>query len=799
MDELPPVHKRDLEVCTFSSEKLTKAKNQTIIWDAVLALHQKRSIRPLKSGPMFAGYKCNGSRSDKNVAFRSLIQLDIDTKTKKDKETGKITIAQHAPHIDQIKPRLAQYEWFAASSHGHNPSQGIIKYRIVILPDRDILEKDHLSLLTSLDTVLGGILDRGAWQWSQAFYLPSCPQETQSDSFFHHNPGEALPVDQLVSFSMVPKSASNNTRAPFVLGKAMVGGITSTPEEPENISRLGGTLENLDPDMDRGSWRDVVWSIAAHGWACGKQIAYDWSARGQKWDEDDFEKVWNFYDPSRPGGIGNGTVYFMAQNTGTLGSTVNSDQVTKFQRDIRNAKAFAIENSNKLLFIHDTGGYLQFGQTGWTKAEFGAEMQKAQAVLAAYSQDATDLMSKGELEKAKPLISHVTQSSVKQRLDAMISLANKEPGMSKGLAELDTNANLLGVSNGILDLRSGCLVPPSPSLLVTKRANVTFDMKAECPIFKDFLDCVQPSKDVRRLLQQLAGIFLSGQPEIQRFIFLYGLGANGKSTFIELLAWIMGDYAHRIQTELLIQHQRNPQGPSPDIVAFKGKRLAFCQEVGEGQKLADARVKELTGGDSLTGRSLYSKGITFEPSHNLVMVGNHKPEIHDNSCGMWRRVLLIEWNVEIPPADRDPNLLNKLKNEAPGILNWMLEGLRDFRQNELIIPTSVQAAIDSYKDDEDLLGDWISDVCRTGPTETVAVSELYISYRNWCYLHGHRPSSQTKLTRRLAEKGLKRDAGKRNIKGIALNPPGSFQRVSADCDVCDLLKPNLETSLNALS
>jgi len=777
MDELPSVHKRDLEVCTFSSEKLTKAENQTIIWDAVLALHQKRSIRPLKSGPMFAGYQCNESRSDKNVAFRSLIQLDIDTKTKKDKETGKITITQHAPHIDEIKPRLAQYEWFAASSHGHNPSQGIIKYRIVILPDRDILEKDHLSLLTSLDTVLGGILDRGAWQWSQAFYLPSCPQETQSDSFFYHNPGEALPVDQLVSFSKVPKSASNNTRAPSVLGKAMVGGITSTPEEPENISRLGGTLENLDPDMDRGSWRDVVWSIAAHGWACGKHMAREWSARGQKWDEDDFEKVWHSYDPFRDDTIGAASVYYRAKNAGVPQLVAASGKNLECQRDIRNAKAFACANRDRLIYVHDTGDFLEFGQTGWTKAEFGAEMQKAQAVLAAYSQDATDLMSKGELEKAKQLISHVTQSSVKQRLDAMISLANKEPGMSKGLAELDTNANLLGVSNGILNLRSGCLVPPSPSLLVTKRANVTFDMKAECPIFKDFLDCVQPSKDVRRLLQQLAGIFLSGQPEIQRFIFLYGLGANGKSTFIELLAWIMGDYAHRIQTELLIQHQRNPQGPSPDIVAFKGKRLAFCQEVGEGQKLADARVKELTGGDSLTGRSLYSKSITFEPSHNLVMVGNHKPEIHDNSCGMWRRVLLIEWKVEIPPADRDPNLLNKLKNEAPGILNWMLTGLYDFRKSRLRIPSAVQAAIDSYKDDEDLLGDWISDVCITGRTETEVISTLYNSYKSWCELRGHKPSSQTKLTRRLAERGLKRDAGKRNINGIALNPQGAFNAV----------------------
>lgn len=218
--------------------------------------------------------------------------------------------------------------------------------------------------------------------------------------------------------------------------------------------------------------------------------------------------------------------------------------------------------------------------------------------------------------------------------------------------------------------------------------------------------------------------------------------------------------------------------------------------MGDGQKLAEARVKELTGGDSLTGRVLYAKSaITFPPSHNLVIVGNHKPEIHDMSHGMWRRVLLVEWSVEIPPTARDPNLLDKLKFEAPGVLNWMLEGLSDFKKNGLIIPMSVQAAIDAYKNDEDLIGDWIADVCRTGPTELEVVSKLYDSYRIWCESHGHKPSSQTKLTRRLAERGFKRDQGKRNIVGITLDRQGALKTAGLICDDCDVLGPNLETSL----
>ena len=769
MDNFSLVHQRLLKVCTFSNEKVIKPENKTLSWTEIVALHQKPSIRALKSGAMFAGYPCDGDRSNKNVAFRSLIQLDIDTMVKKDPATGKVTIIKQAPMIQEIWSRIAQYEWFAVSSHGHDIGQGIVKYRIVMLPDRDIFRNEYRKILEAIDVVLGGILDRGAWQWSQAFFLPSCPERTEYYSFFHHNQGKAFPINEVFNSNETFSAHKSTEMGPSSLSSALVGGITLIPEEPEHISKLFRTLEFLDADTDRSSWRNVVWSIAAHGWVGGKKIAYDWSSKGQKWDEAEFENVWNSYDPKRSMGIGHRTVYFMAHKAGALGSAVNSEQLEEGQRDIRNAKAFARANIDKLLFIHDTGDYLQFQKTGWAKAKFGFEMQLAQAVLAGYFQDVTDLYSNGEVEKAKQLANHVKQSSVKQRLDAMINLANKEPGMSRGLSELDTNASLLGVFNGIIDLHSCCLVDSVPSLLVTKRANVIFDSKADCPNFKEFLKQVQPSKDVRFLLQQLAGIFLSGNPEIQKIIFFYGHGANGKSTFMELLARIMGDYSLRIQTELLMQHQRNPQGPSPDLVALKGVRLAFCQEVGEGQKLADARVKELTGGDTLTGRIPYAKSaITFEPSHNLVIVGNHKPEIHDMSHGMWRRVLLIEWTVEIAEGERDPNMLDKLMSEAAGILNWMLEGFSDFRKYGLIIPSIVQAANDAYKDDEDLLGDWICDACRVGSTEMENASKLYNSYKYWCELHGHKPSSQTKLTRRLTERGYKRDAGKRNIKGISL-------------------------------
>ena len=255
----------------------------------------------------------------------------------------------------------------------------------------------------------------------------------------------------------------------------------------------------------------------------------------------------------------------------------------------------------------------------------------------------------------------------------MIEMAKSEPGMTVRLSDFDDDPMLLGVANGVLDLRTGKLLPMSPDVLVSKRCNVAYDPAATCPRFVQFLKEVQPEKEMADFLLRLMGYCLTGDVSKQVFGFFYGHGANGKSVFIELMAWLLGDYARKIATDMLMHHQRNPQGPSPDIVSLKGLRLAFANETEEGRRLAEARVKDLTGGDTLTGRVPYGKAdIAFRPTHKLFVVGNHKPEITDTSLGMWRRVRLIPFDQTIAEAKRDPKLLETLKGEGAGILNVLL-------------------------------------------------------------------------------------------------------------------------------
>ena len=497
------------------------------------------------------------------------------------------------------------------------------------------------------------------------------------------------------------------------------------------------------------------------------------------YDEPVFDKLWNSITHKPDDGIGLGTLFHHAKQVGWVDQRIAAN-ATQDSKDILNGRLFAQANVNRLLFIYETNDLLVFSsQVGWTHAPIGEADKTAKDVVASVASKAAELFKRDtDSSDAKKLRTHANYSSTAPRIEAMIKLAKSEPGMSARLSDFDADPYLLGVQNGILDLRNGVLVPVTPDTLVSKRAGIIFNPEAVCPQFDQFLLTVQLDQGVRRLLCQLVGIWLTGSSNLQKLIFFYGLGANGKTTFIELVAWLLGEYSNRIATEMLMQHQRNPQGPSADIVDLKGRRLVYCNEVEEGRRLADAKVKEMTGGDSLSGRVPHAKkAVTFQPSHNLVMVGNHMPEVRDTSHGMWRRMLLIHFNQVIPANAQDPSLLDKLKSEGPGVLNWALSGLHDYQKNGLCIPTVVSAATDAYRSDQDIIGEWIADDCTVVAGALTSKSLIYDAYRKWAIAHGHKPLAQSRLTRKLSERGHPQDKGKRNITGLSLNVGASIASI----------------------
>jgi P4 family phage/plasmid primase-like protien len=764
---------RQLSICTFADEKTTTPKRSGLAaWTEVVELHAKRRTRPHKSGVMLGGYAITGTRADANVPLRSLIQLDIDTQGVKDKATGRILeVKRAAPALDDIRSGIDEYEWCAASSHWHEPQGGVIKYRVVILPDRDLLREEYEALLEALDERLGGdALDRDAWQWSQAFYLPSCPAENEADAFFVRNQGAPLPVDEFVRRGQEIIAAQSVQKPSADLARSLPN-ASPPPETPENIDRAKSMLTVIDPDIERSEWRQVCWAVMATGWDCAENIARDWSTAGETFTEKDFANVVRDFDPMR--GTGFGTLVHLARKHGWKEpSAIEEARFTGTGVDVENGKLFAGMFRNRLLYVHETGDWLLFDlEQGWVSAPPGEADRAAKDVRANLRRDASYRYKTAGSDDpiVKRMMAHVRYTSKANNLRAMIEMARSEPGMTVRLSEFDDDPMLLGVANGVLDLRTGTLLPVSPDVLVSKRCGIAYDRTAKCDRFEQFMREVQPDANVRLFLRQLIGYCLTGRVDEQVFAFLYGHGANGKSVFVEIVAWLLGDYARKIPTEMLMVHQRNPQGPSPDIVALKGVRFAYANETEEGRRLAEARIKELTGGDRLTGRVPYAKAdISFWPSHKLIIVGNHKPEIIDTSAGMWRRPMLTPFDQTIPEAMRDPKLLEALKGEGPGILNWALAGLRDWLRSGLQIPEKIKAATAAYRDEQDILGDWIAENCDTGPSCSVQKRVLYANYVSWTDRNGHRPFSQSRLTRRLNDRGYEVAPDKRTVIGLAL-------------------------------
>lgn len=546
-------------------------------------------------------------------------------------------------------------------------------------------------------------------------------------------------------------------------------------ETAENVAKVQGMLAAVPADCGRDMWRNICWAVMALGWNTGEELVREWSMTAPgKFDEAEFAKVAASF--RLDGGVGFGTLVHHAKQHGWVEpDSLESERFTGSGGDVANGRLFARAHRDKLLFVHETGETLRFdAAAGWVSALPGEEDRAAKFVLAKLREKAAEqYKSSPDDPKTKRLMAHVERTSKAGNLRAMIEMAKSEGGMTVSLNQFDADPMLLGVKNGVLDLRHGRLLPVSPDLLVSSRCVAAFDSDAECPMFMRFLEQVQPDKPMREFLQRWTGYCLTGSAQEQKFAFFYGHGANGKSVMVELLAWLLGDYSRKIATEMLMHHQRSPQGPSPDIVALKGRRFVYANETEEGRRLAEARVKDMTGGDTLTGRVPYGKtDITFTPTHKLVVVGNHRPEITDNSFGMWRRVVLVPFDVTIPEDERDAALLDKLKREGPGILNWALTGVREWQRTGLRIPKKIEAATTAYRDEQDLIGEWISEHCDTGVGRSQKKQELYHAYRAWALANGHHPLAQARMTRRLNERGFPLLPDKRNIAGLSLNGEG---------------------------
>jgi len=357
----------------------------------------------------------------------------------------------------------------------------------------------------------------------------------------------------------------------------------------------------------------------------------------------------------------------------------------------------------------------------------------------------------------------------------MVQLAGSEEGIPVTPDELDADPYLLNVQNGTIDLRTGVLRPHNPADLITKLAPVVYDPGARAPLFNSFLTRIMDGNTSQmRFLQRYLGYALTGVTREQVLVIAHGGGDNGKSTLIEIVVAIIKDYV--VMADFRSLAVRQSEGPRNDIARLRGARLVPAVEARQGLRLDEELIKRLTGCDTITARFLYGEFFDFKPQFKLILAANHKPRIEGTDRAIWRRIRLVPFSVTIPKEEQDKALGDKLLVEASGILNWLLEGCRDWQSNGLGYPEEVRLATDAYRNEEDPLADFLSEDVIMGKSESANARELYRAYRHRCECNGEDPMPQRSFGMKLLEKGFASHRGTGGVRewmGLSLRGDAS--------------------------
>lgn len=310
----------------------------------------------------------------------------------------------------------------------------------------------------------------------------------------------------------------------------------------------------------------------------------------------------------------------------------------------------------------------------------------------------------------------------------------------------DRDKTVINCKNGVLSLKDGQIIPHEPAQMLTRQATVPYDENAPEPtVWLHFLhDIFGGDKDMICYIQKCIGYSLTGSTSEQCAFFLYGTGRNGKSTLLEVLRFIMGDYATNIQPQTIMVNPKSGNAPSSDIARLKGARLVTTVEPDEGMRLAEGLLKQLTGGDIVTARKMYGNEFEFKPEFKLWMATNYKIIIRGTDVGIWRRIHLIPFEVQIPEHKVDKSLKRKLFQECAGIFKWAVDGCRLWQKEGLTKPKAVVNATGEYKREMDTIGCFLSECCTDGEGQ-VAAGKLFAAYLDWAHKNNEHTFTQTKF------------------------------------------------------
>jgi putative DNA primase/helicase len=457
--------------------------------------------------------------------------------------------------------------------------------------------------------------------------------------------------------------------------------------------------------------------------------------------------------------------------TQTANSSSNLGTTDLVLSDAGNAFIFADHHGQDVRYNCTTGRWLLWDGARWQDDITGQILQKAKQTAARLWNHATTFPDD---DRRQVLKRHARGTQSEGRLKAMVNLAKSEPGIPITEPQLDVDPWLLNVINGTIELRTGQLLPHRHENLITKLAPVEYNPTARCPVWDQFLvDVMGGDTATIQFLQKAIGYSLSGSTREQKLFLLHGSGGNGKSTFLNVIHRMLGDYALTTPTDTLLVKKTN--GIPNDVARLKGARFVSAVEADIDKHLAEALLKRLTGSDPISARFLYGEFFDFLPSFKLFLAVNHKPTIKGNDHAIWRRIFLIPFEVQIPADKIDRDIERKLEQEFPGILRWAVEGCLLWQREGLEPPESVAIATNDYRSEMDAVGEFIKDCCEVDSAAKTPFKDLFAAYIIWCDENIYGRPERNDFARELTQKGFAK-AKSRAMGwyryGIRLKPAG---------------------------
>jgi len=451
--------------------------------------------------------------------------------------------------------------------------------------------------------------------------------------------------------------------------------------------------------------------------------------------------------------------------------------------DLGNAKRLVARYGSMLRHVATWDRWLVWDGRRWARDETGQVARLAKRVALDLYVEARDIRDE---DFRKKTVAHALRSESESRLTAMIELAKTEPGIPVTPAELDTDSWKLNCVNGTIDLRTGELLRHRREDLITKLAPVEFDPAARLGLWDRFLERVQPHAESRAFLLRAMGYSIAGTTAEERLFLAYGKGATGKSTFLEAVRAALGDYAMTADFETFLKRNNVTGGPRNDIARLAGARLVVSFEVEDGRRLAEGVLKQLTGGDTVTARFLHKESFEFRPTFTPWLAANHRPRVRDDDDAIWRRIVQVPFDVQIPETERDPAVKATLRDPAaagPAVLASLVRGCLAYQHQGLAIPEAVRAATEEYRQEMDPLAGFYADWCEFGPDGWVPWAKLNEAYQQWCKDNHERwPLPAKDLRARLRARGCadKRHGQVRGWAGISLTADGSLFEDDSD-------------------